>query len=836
MIQVYLPGNKNFESNGDMTLMPTSCTVSCEINGVWELSMTHPVDSEGRWKYIQTDGVLKVPLFDSEQLYTIDAFDLNETEITLTAKPIFMRARDDCLLVDVRPTDKNGQQALDIMMQGSAYKGSSNITKAATAYYVRKNLIEAIAGDDENSFINRWGGEIWYDNMTVIINDRLGIDRGALIKYGRNIPSDGLTESVDTADVVTRVYPVAYNGRMISETNKYVDSPLISRYPTVRGRFIQYEHVKLKADATYENDGDIICNTQAELDVKLKELAALEFSQGNIDKPKVTISADMVLLENTTLYDDVKSLEAVHLGDDVLCEHSKLGISTTARVVACVYDCLRQKTQSVTIGETEYDYFKESAGMASKVTEMYGSFDGLVNGPIMAERVAGVLNMLNVSLRAQKDAAQKQDVRAILFEDIDPASPTFGALCIGTQGIQIAKKRNTQNTDWDWGTAIDFQSIYANMIIAGILSDKLGNFYLDLDSGELRMKNGTFTGNVTGATITGGTITGTTIKGGSINISDVFTVDSTGEVTISKGSFNIVGETKTLTFAAGDPQKVEDYIMGKITLTPEEIKKYDVNGDGRVSPADYVMIRYIVQYGGSAVKTKNFSLNAGGSPTLNFNSQTTYANGKVASSVTSLGADGLVASSAEIDSILTCGSLQSSGSISGHQTFALYNDSASILLQTQHQPVDGFSLFLDNGIAANSGDRIYTGFRISKNEGVYFINDHENGDFKQFLNSGKTQTFLRTASPVSFGSSWKGGVKSSSPVTGLAGASAFFVEVAFNGNYSYGWAMPGKYAYIATESDSGGLYVRIDADGNVNLSTYKYDGTSYLNKVYPVYF
>ena len=44
----------------------------------------------------------------------------------------------------------------------SKYSGESNITKKATAYYQFKNLIEAINGGEDNSFISRWGGEILF--------------------------------------------------------------------------------------------------------------------------------------------------------------------------------------------------------------------------------------------------------------------------------------------------------------------------------------------------------------------------------------------------------------------------------------------------------------------------------------------------------------------------------------------------------------------------------------------------------------------------------------------------------------------------------------------------
>ena len=50
MIQIYGPENTDYTNNGDITLLPTSCELACEINGAWELTMNHPLDAEERWK------------------------------------------------------------------------------------------------------------------------------------------------------------------------------------------------------------------------------------------------------------------------------------------------------------------------------------------------------------------------------------------------------------------------------------------------------------------------------------------------------------------------------------------------------------------------------------------------------------------------------------------------------------------------------------------------------------------------------------------------------------------------------------------------------------------
>lgn len=547
MIWLYASDNENYSKNGDIALVPNVCEID---TSEWELTLNHPIDEEGRWKSIIEEAVIKVPSFlNNDQLFRIFKKEKSDDGVEVKANPIFFDSANDTMLIDVRPTDKNGQQALDILTQNTKYSGSSDIDNISTAYYQYKNLMEALMSDDENSFINRWGGEVLYDNFNVIINKNIGEDRGVQLLYGKNIPVDGLSEETSIETVVTRIYPKAYNGCTLSN-NGYVDSPLSNNYtPCVHGKVIEFVDVKMREDAQEndESNGIIVCDTQEELDNILTQKCNEQFDAG-IDKPVVTIKANMILLENTTEYEEYKSLETVSLGDTIYCYHRKLGIETKARVTSLVYDCIRKKTTSVVIGTEPYDYFKETSSVITAADKVIDK----ENNTLMADKIAGIINLLNTSLRAQKDIAQKQDVRAILFEDLDPDSPTFGALCIGTQGIQIAKKRNATDTDWQWGTAIDFQSINADYIITGILTDKNGNFYLDMNTGDLRMKNGTFVGNITG---------------GSIKIGSNFTVDSNGNLVAKNANFqgNVSGSNISGTnFTGGN-------INGSVIDTSENI-------------------------------------------------------------------------------------------------------------------------------------------------------------------------------------------------------------------------------------------------------------------------
>ncbi len=466
MIQVYKRENTSFHRNGDMTLLPTTCTID---TSTWELTMNHPIDDEGRWKYIIEDAVIKAPSFNGEQLFRIYKKMKQDSGVEAVARPIFFDAKDDCTLLNVKISNKTGQQALNMMMDGTKYSGQSNIKAMASTSYELKNLMEAISGDDENSFINRWGGEVLYDNYKVIIHDKIGSDRGVSLLYGKNIPVDGISEEIDMSDLVTRIIPKAHNGYMLEGQTPWVDSPLVNHYPKVRTKVIEFSDIKLKADAQEDEDeGVIVCETLADVRLELRKRCKKEFATG-IDKPKVMINADMVLLQNTLEYENYQFLETVSKGDIIHCCHDKLGIVTDARVVDLVYDCMMERVDSVVIGDITYDYISDTMKVMSSASQTMDT----AKGRVFADKIVGTIDPMKTQFKYQKDMYQRQDVRAILFEDMDPTSSMYGAIAIGSQGIQIANTRTRDGSDWEWRTFGNGNGFSANEITMGILKNIL---------------------------------------------------------------------------------------------------------------------------------------------------------------------------------------------------------------------------------------------------------------------------------------------------------------------------------------------------------------------------
>ena len=91
-------------------------------------------------------------------------------------------------------------------------------------------------------------------------------------------------------------------------------------------------------------------------------------------------------------------------------------------------------------------------------------------------------------MRAMKDIAQKQDVRALLCEDLDPNSPTYGAMCYGTMGFMIASERTQDNRDWNWRTFGTGKGFFADLIVAGtMLADRIRGGVLESIDGSIQL-------------------------------------------------------------------------------------------------------------------------------------------------------------------------------------------------------------------------------------------------------------------------------------------------------------------------------------------------------------
>ncbi len=476
MIEIYNKSNSNFDFNGDMILKPSLCDLEVELNGIIEVTLEHPYDKEGRWRYIIEDNILRVPYPWKEegQLFYIYDKEKGMTGVRCKARHIFFDLASE-ILIDCRPTNATGQEALNKILEGTGFIGHSNIITRNSAYYIRKHIAnEALISEDENSFINRWGGELDVDNFHVYMNERTGGEYGVTFRYGQDLID--LKENSNIDSIITRILPVGFNGITIPE--HYVDSPLINKYRKIKADVIKFDHIKVK-ESPEDEEG---YNTLEEAQEALREACKQMFDEG-IDKLLYQIDVEVAKLENTLKYKEYKNLLEVGLGDTVGVEHIDIGVNIKTRVIKFVYDCISEKFKNITLGNYIENYI-DTQNNTDNILNRILNNDGTVN----AIEVAGVLNAINVKMRAMKDIAQKQDVRALLCEDLDPESPTYGAMCYGTMGFMIASERTPDNRDWDWRTFGTGKGFFADLIVAGtMLADRIRGGVLESIDGSIQL-------------------------------------------------------------------------------------------------------------------------------------------------------------------------------------------------------------------------------------------------------------------------------------------------------------------------------------------------------------
>ena len=94
-IFVYAPDSMDWTNNGLAALIPTSCEVTEEAGGEYELTMTHPCDPWGKWKYLVNEAIIRVPVpvqrippIESQEITYWQVKDPVPTDVIVYAKPL----------------------------------------------------------------------------------------------------------------------------------------------------------------------------------------------------------------------------------------------------------------------------------------------------------------------------------------------------------------------------------------------------------------------------------------------------------------------------------------------------------------------------------------------------------------------------------------------------------------------------------------------------------------------------------------------------------------------------------------------------------------------------
>lgn len=464
MIHLFKPTttkNELIENNGDFILdhITKSAKITEELNGNYTLDLTLIIDKSFDSKcydLISESSIIKIDDENGYEYFRIASVIKNKNYIDVFARHITISDILTMWLEDVRPENKNGNDALNWIFNNATTKNNftvrSDISTYNTAYYLNKNVYEALFTVD-NSFLNRWGGEVKRTGFTIEINKTIGKNNGVSIRSRKNLI--GFEASTNVNELTTRIYPKGFDGITINE--KYIDSEYINSYPQVFSREVVFDDVRVN-DESYNEGFETLEEAQAEL----KRRSKLLFTEDKNDIIKATYKVDFVQLEKTEEYKNFAVIETTNLGDIVNVYDETLNVDIDVRVISRVYDCIKKERTSTTLSNKNVITKPTSITSIIQQLEKVPSSESILND---AKKVASTL--LKQGNKDSYVVVRENEVLIMDTKDVNTAKKVWR---FNNNGLGFS------NTGYfgTYGLAMTMDgSIVADFITTGVLNGAL---------------------------------------------------------------------------------------------------------------------------------------------------------------------------------------------------------------------------------------------------------------------------------------------------------------------------------------------------------------------------
>ena len=468
--------------------------VTEHLNGQYTATMKYPV-SGIHFNEIELQGIIKLSAnqFDEPQLFRIVnvskplngivEYELNHITYDLSYTSVAPFTSDY-----VRPT----LAALwDNMTGGKSFSISTDINDSTHRIHKFKNekpqSCRALFGGQEGSLIDIFGGEYHYDNLKVELLAKRGADHGVKIKYGKNLTD--ITQDETNENVYTHVIPYAQD----SNKNTIIgDTITLFNVAESKMRILNLD----LSDKFQGENGE-----ETKITVKdVNREAHYYVERNNLTEPRVSLDVSFLDLSQTVEYANIAPLETVSLGDTVYVDYPTLGVSAKARVIEYEWDSLRERYNSVEIGDAKARLSTTIAEIDSKSDSYYSDlFDQVANNKTFLQSAIEHASELlkgayggHIVIGTNADG-QPNEIYAMDTDDVSTAKKVLrinmngiGGSTTGINGTYNVAilTEGTINAD-----AITTGTLRAGLIKAGVLSDPSGKNYWNMETGEISISS-----------------------------------------------------------------------------------------------------------------------------------------------------------------------------------------------------------------------------------------------------------------------------------------------------------------------------------------------------------
>lgn len=353
---LYHKAESDFSHNGIGFLKDAvKCTVTEERNGSYELSLQYPITGQF-YEQITHGAIVKAK---ANQTSALQLF-----RIYKSSKPIngIVTYSGEHISYDLNGIPTPGLTVKNETPQAAITRGIDNallpcpftaISDIATlnSTEIKKPCsVRGILGGQTGSVLDVWGGEYEFDNFVIKLHKHRGTDNGVTIEYGKNLTD--LKQEASIAECYTHLAPYAVYTEELEEGESrevyvYLSEKII---PLATAENIGHSKAYIM-DFTDRFGEDEEINEES-----LRAKATAYAAATDLGIPKVNITVSFIPLWQTEEYKNIAPLERVNLCDTVKVYFSKLGVNASAKAIKTVYDSLKEKYESVTLGDAKSSF------------------------------------------------------------------------------------------------------------------------------------------------------------------------------------------------------------------------------------------------------------------------------------------------------------------------------------------------------------------------------------------------------------------------------------------------------------------------------------------------
>lgn len=521
---LYEQGETKFISQGIGSLADAiSCTVTEERNGEYELEMTYP--ASGKLFSELTNGrlILAKPN-DTSQTQPFRIYRISTPmsgKVTINAEHISYLLNG----IPVAPFTATGMSAaLNGLKNNSLVNNPftcwTDSANGSTKFTVTvPKSFRACLGGTDGSILDTFSGsnppEFEFDRFAVKVHAQRGADRGVTIEYGKNLIDAKQENSIENT----------YTGVLAYWSN--------ADQSTVAKSDIQYA----SNHSNFANEKIFILDTSQDFPgeptkTQLNTAAANYVKNNNVGTPKINLTVSFVDLWQSEEYKNTALLELVQLCDTVRVKFSILGIDASAKVIKTVYNVLKERYDSIGLGESKSsfsDTIRQASGITGSVKAMVESNNSFLQSAIdrSTDLISGGLGGY-VVINKNADGQPEE----ILVMDNADKTKAVNVIRINKNGIGFSKSgyNGPFSTAWTIDGAFN-----ADYITSGIISAV----------------------NINGVNISGSNVNGTNINGSNITGSTITTQNS------SNSYYKLVMDDGGLTYTDSSDGTESSIEMGK---------------------------------------------------------------------------------------------------------------------------------------------------------------------------------------------------------------------------------------------------------------------------------